>query len=62
MPKRTSPKDASQIYDANELEDIVRDKRSHWRASSAKGRRRNRHYQNLLTAEMLKSEQKRHHS
>ncbi len=54
MPKRTSPSDASKITEASDLEDLVVDKRSSWRATSAKGRRRQRRYQNLLTHQMVK--------
>ena len=55
MTKRTSPRDASDISSAADLEEIVRDKREAWRASGAKARRRQRRYKGLLTRELLKA-------
>ncbi|MBE1286418.1 MAG: hypothetical protein GJ671_01690 [Alteromonadaceae bacterium] len=49
MPKRTSIKDASRIERADDLDDIVQDKRQGWRANNAKARRRQRRYKRLLT-------------
>ncbi|MEM1022894.1 MAG: hypothetical protein AAGD10_14850 [Myxococcota bacterium] len=49
MPRRTRTDDASQIDRADDLEKLVHDKRSGWRANAAKGRRRNRRYQRRLT-------------
>lgn len=54
MVKRTSPRDADKIDQADDLEDVVQDKRAGWRASGAKARRRQRRYQNLLTAQLRK--------
>ena len=54
MPKRTSPADADRIETADDLEDIVHDKREGWRAGGAKARRRQRRYKNLLTQQLLK--------
>ena len=54
MPKRTSPRDAARIVDADDLDDIVQDKRAGWRATGAKARRRQRRYQNLLTQQLRK--------
>lgn len=54
MAKRTSPRDADRIDEADDLEDIVQDKRADWRATGAKARRRQRRYQNLLTAHLSK--------
>lgn len=54
MPKRTSPSDADQITQADDLETLVQDKRAGWRATSAKARRRQRRYQNLLTQQFLR--------
>jgi len=48
MPKRTSPDDARRVVDANDLEDVVQDKRADWRATGAKARRRQRRYQKLI--------------
>ncbi|MEO0389715.1 MAG: hypothetical protein AAF218_02115 [Pseudomonadota bacterium] len=54
MPKRTDPRDAKRVRDADDLEDIVQDKREGWRASGAKARRRQRRYKSLLTRHLLK--------
>lgn len=48
MTKRTSPDDLNNWDDAPEIDLIVQDKRSGKRASPAKGRRRNRRYENRL--------------
>jgi hypothetical protein len=48
MTKRTSPNDLNNWDDAPEIDRIVQDKRSAKRASPAKGRRRNRRYENRL--------------
>jgi hypothetical protein len=56
MAKRTSPRDASRIIVAADLEDVVIDKREGWRASDAKARRRQRRYKRLLTQELIKLE------
>lgn len=54
MPKRTSPRDASRVETADDLDEIVTDKRAGWRADPAKARRRQRRYQNRLTEELLR--------
>ncbi|MEL7097817.1 MAG: hypothetical protein AAGM84_03205 [Pseudomonadota bacterium] len=54
MAKRTDPRDAQRIERADDLEDIVQDKREGWRASGAKARRRQRRYKSLLTRQILK--------
>ena len=54
MTKRTSPSDASRITVAEDLEEIVTDKREGWRASDAKARRRQRRYKRLLTQQLVK--------
>ena len=54
MPKRTDPRDASQIVDADDLEDVVQDKRAGWRANPAKSRRRQRRYKSLLTRALVR--------
>lgn len=54
MPKRTSPHDAERIGTADNLEDIVQDKRAHWRATDAKARRRQRRYKALLTQQLIR--------
>jgi hypothetical protein len=48
MAKRTSPDSLNNWDDASDIDRIVRDKRSGKRASPAKGRRRNRRYENRL--------------
>ncbi|MDP5206764.1 hypothetical protein ORI99_06895, partial [Alishewanella sp. SMS9] len=53
MSKRTSPRDAKHVITADDVDDIVSDKRSNWRASAAKARRRQRRYKRLLTQELL---------
>ena len=53
MTKRTSPDHLSNWDDAPDIDRIVQDKRSGKRASPAKGRRRNRRYENrLLSAQV----------
>ena len=54
MAKRTSPQDARRVVDADDLEDIVQDKREGWRANGAKARRRQRRYKKLLTDQLRK--------
>lgn len=46
--KRTSNETLSDLADAPDLPHLVRDKRSQKRATSSKGRRRNRRYENRL--------------
>jgi len=53
MSKRTSPKDAEHVNSADDLDDIVVDKRSQWRADAAKARRRQRRYKRVITKELL---------
>lgn len=57
MPKRTSPKDARRIETADDLEDIVIDKREGWRANPSKARRRQRRYKKKVTTELLRMAQ-----
>ncbi len=54
MPRRTSPQDADKVFDANDLEELVHDKRADWRASGANARRRQRRYKKLLMAQISK--------
>lgn len=54
MPKRTSPTDAADITQADDLQHAVYDKRENWRANLTKARRRQRRYTGLLTRELLK--------
>ena len=53
MPLRTSPKDASKIHRAEDLEDVVVDKRAHWRANGAKARRRQRRYKKKVVTSLV---------
>lgn len=55
MTKRTSITDADRIDAADDLEDIVQDKRAAWRATGAKARRRQRRYKNLLTLHLARN-------
>jgi hypothetical protein len=48
MTKRTSPDNLNNWDDAPDINRLVQDKRSAKRASPAKGRRRNRRYENRL--------------
>jgi hypothetical protein len=52
MAKRTSPKDATRVETADDLDEVVTDKREGWRANPAKARRRQRRYKNRLTKEI----------
>ncbi|WP_425039499.1 hypothetical protein [Primorskyibacter sp. S187A] len=54
MPKRTSLKDAKRVETADDLDDIVQDKREGWRATAAKARRRHRRYSKRLTDEIAR--------
>ena len=50
--KRTDNNTLSDIHDAPDLQSLVCDKRSSKRATTAKGNRRNRRYENrILTAQ-----------
>jgi hypothetical protein len=50
MPRRTYEHQTDGIERADDIDDRVRDKRAGWRANAAKGRRRQRRYQNRMTA------------
>ena len=54
MTRRTYEADANQIETADDLDDLVQDKREGWRASSSKARRRRRRYEKRLTNELLR--------
>jgi hypothetical protein len=54
MTKRTYPSDVDNVSTADDLEDIVQDKRAGWRASGAKARRRQRRYKTMLTNQLVK--------
>ena len=54
MTKRTYEKDAVFIEQADDLEDLVKDKRFNWRSSPSKAIRRQRRYKKRLINELLK--------
>ena len=54
MARRTREEDAELIETADDLEELVQDKRQNWRANSSKARRRKRMYKNRLTQELLR--------
>ena len=54
MVQRTSLKDAAKVEVADDIDDLVSDKRAGWRATAAKGRRRQRRYKKRLTQELLR--------
>ena len=54
MTKRTYERDAVLIEIADDLENIVRDKREIWRANPSKATRRQRRYKRRLLNELLK--------
>ena len=49
-----SEADANHIETADDLDDLVQDKREGWRANSSKARRRQRRYKKRLTNELLR--------
>ncbi|MBW4443664.1 MAG: hypothetical protein KME10_21015 [Plectolyngbya sp. WJT66-NPBG17] len=55
MTKRTSPNDLQSWDDAQDIDHLVKDNRSHKRATPAKGRRRNRRYENRLLKSQLEN-------
>ncbi|MEO0665348.1 MAG: hypothetical protein AAFY97_06390 [Pseudomonadota bacterium] len=57
MAKRTSPKDARRVETADDLDEVVTDKREGWRATAAKARRRQRRYKKKLTDEIARLHQ-----
>ncbi len=54
MTKRTYERDAVLIEIADDLENIVKDKREIWRSNSSKANRRQRRYKKRLISELLK--------
>ena len=46
--------DANNIEVARDFEEIVKDKREHWRANITKSRQRQRRYKKRLTKQLLK--------
>jgi|TARA_B110000977_G_scaffold138713_1_gene176153 hypothetical protein len=53
MPRRTYEKDAQFIEVADDLDEIVKDKRESWRANSSKANQRQRRYKKRLTKQLL---------
>ena len=53
MTRRTYETDGKRIEVADDLDELVSDKRAGWRANPAKARRRQRRYKNRLTKEIL---------
>ena len=56
MPRRTYERDGQTIESADDVDELVTDKRAGWRANSAKARRRQRRYKKRLTNEILHSD------
>ena len=57
MAKRTTQTGLPEWEDTSDLEHVVRDKRAAWRGTPAKGRRRNRRYENrILRSQSLEDE------
>ena len=54
MTRRTYEADAEHVETADDLDDLVHDKREDWRATSSKARRRQRRYKKRLTNELLR--------
>ena len=54
MTKRTYELAANNIEIAQDFEEIVKDKREHWRADITKSRQRQRRYKKRLTKQLLK--------
>ena len=61
MTKRTYEKDAVFIEQADDLEDLVKDKRLNWRSSPSKAIRRQRRYKKRLINELLKYDDYKKH-
>ena len=56
MPRRTYERDGQTIELADDVDELVTDKRAGWRANAAKARRRQRRYKKRLTNEILHSD------
>ena len=54
MTRRTYERDATFIERADDLENIVKDKREIWRSNLSKANRRQRRYKKRLVSELLK--------
>ena len=53
MPRRTYEADGRRVEVAEDLDELVSDKRKGWRATPAKARRRQRRYGKRLTKTIL---------
>lgn len=53
MPRRTYEREGQKIELADDVDELVSDKRAGWRANPAKARRRQRRYKKRLTNEIL---------
>ena len=56
MTRRTYERDGQTIELADDLDELVTDKRAGWRANAAKARRRQRRYKKRLTNEIIHNE------
>jgi hypothetical protein len=56
MARRTYEADAEYIETADDLDDLVQDKREGWRANSSKAWRRQRRYKKRLTHELIRND------
>ena len=56
MARRTYGADAEYIETADDLDDLVQDKRESWRADSSKARRRQRRYKKRVTHELIRND------
>ena len=56
MTRRTYAADAEHIETADDLDDLVQDKREGWKANSSKARRSQRRYKKRLTNELLRTD------
>jgi hypothetical protein len=54
MSRRTQIRDYEKIEQSEDLERVIIDKRKQKRANKKKGKRRNRHYQKVLLAHLIK--------
>ena len=59
MPRRTYEADGRRVEVAEDLDELVSDKRKGWRATPAKARRRQRRYGKRLTKTILSTDSNR---
>lgn len=53
MPKRTYENSAYEVSQGGDIENLVNDKRKHWRASTSKANQRQRRYKKRITKQLL---------